>query len=105
MIIGWRIYYDNGQTWDAARGPWSEAPEDGVVIVMLWETNSRGRTGKRALYGFDHYFSDGDQVFGGNSDARETLSDRYPGCRVIRGRWTSPATYDAVRQRALADTR
>jgi len=33
-VIGWRIYYTDGTTYDSNMGVWSEAPCDGVQFVI-----------------------------------------------------------------------
>lgn len=46
----WRVYYDDGSTYDSDDGPWSDAPADGIICVVR-------RDGERTEFvsGGDYY--------------------------------------------------
>lgn len=99
----YRIYYDDGSTYD---GPLELAPTDGVICLWIdHERTSPAGTPYCTFVGnCDYYFvraSDG--LIGGNCDPVEEIERRFPGARILRGKWTTTDNYDAIRARAWAE--
>jgi hypothetical protein len=85
-VVGWKAWYADGKKYNS---DWSALPDDGVihVAVFLSDKDRFGNYVKRIETGHDWYFSDGDQLFGGNSDSLEENQRRYPHCSFKRGKW------------------
>lgn len=91
----WRIYYDNGTTFDSDDGPWSEAPSDGVLYVI--ETCD-----DRVIVhsGADWYFEMDDSII--------ATGDPGPLIRKFggkAGRWCGHRTYEEVGRRVAAEAK
>jgi hypothetical protein len=88
----WRIYYDNGSTFDSGDGPWSEAPVDGVICIAV-----KDREKIKFYSGADYYWRFKDGSIADTSDLGPLL--RTLG--VIKfGRFTSNRNHERVMQRA-----
>lgn len=86
----WKIYYDDGSTFDSNDGEWDEAPLDGVIFVVE-------KVGDRTVFhsGNDYYVMMADTVM--------TTGDLGPILRKLGfvkfGRWTSHRTFERISQR------
>jgi len=47
----WRIYYDDGSTFDSVSGQSDQAPPDGVIVIVCYENG----VGRQLLQGWDWY--------------------------------------------------
>jgi hypothetical protein len=63
MTIQWRIYYTNGETFDDARGPATEAPALGVQVIAQADE----RVGRVLLQGGDYYWMDHGNWYAGDA--------------------------------------
>lgn len=107
-VIGWKIFYDDESVYSSRMGSWRDAPSDGVLRVLLFEDkiDGMGRPTRLLHHGQDFYFSDGDQLFGSNTDILRDNLDRYPRLTsedFKRGRWTSGKILERVRKVVTAD--
>lgn len=107
-IIGWKVFYDDESVYSSRMGTWLDAPNDGVLKVLLFEdtTDGQGRPTRVIHHGQDLYFSDGDQLFGSNNDTLDVNLERYP--RLVRedfklGRWTTGEIHERVRLVVIDD--
>lgn len=107
----WRAWFepepgsDLLRVFDSASTPWHELPEDGVILVLVFEREDdrMGRPHRRIVAGMDWYFSDGLELVGGNDDPLEENEFRYPGCSFKRGRWVEGRHYLEVMRTASED--
>ncbi len=101
-MLGWRIYFDDGSTWDDRDGPWRDAPVDGVIFIVC-------REGERVHFhsGADYYVGFEDGSFAATGDLGPLLRRRPPirGDDVKFGRWTSIANYERISARAREEWR
>lgn len=103
-VEGWRAYYTGGREFDSAGCEWADLPADGVLALVLYYDvwSGDGEVQHRlVLDGSDWYFHDGDELFGSNSDPPDETLERYPGVEMKRGKWTTAAEMQAVKQRAM----
>ena len=105
---GWKIFYDDESVYSSRMGAWRDAPGDGVLRVLLFEdtTDGQGRPTRVIHQSQDHYFSDGDQLFGSNNNTLRENRERYPGLTsddFKLGRWTTGEILERVRQIVVAD--
>ena len=91
----WRIWYDDGTTFDSSQGPVEEAPADGVIAVAD-ARKARPRSGQ------DYYFWLGDSWAAGNqADLEKWLRRELPALKF--GRWAPNAVYDETVARAVSE--
>lgn len=90
----WRIYYDDGRTFDSEDGSWAEAPTDGVQYVLRW-INDR----VDVLSGADYYF----QFEDGTIIKIEDLGPLLRKFGVKCGRWTGNRNFEAIGRRVAED--
>lgn len=100
-MIGWRVYYGDGKEFSSETTEWRELPEDGVAVVIVYQSN-----GKRLLcLGDDWYFlwtaPDGEPVIGSNKEPLWENQRRYPEALFKRGKWTSTGMMHRLNQRAM----
>lgn len=99
----WRIFYDNGATFD---GPVELAPGDGVIGIVREDVSPADfpyTNGRELLYGKDHYWWNGERWLGGDSYGRDDYL-RQPGWRkVIAGRTVPRVQFESVKQRMETD--
>jgi len=95
-VIGWRCWYDSGSVYDSTGTSWSELPNDGVLVVMLYRRDGT----RRVMSGNDYYWTSQHKegvVYGQSNEYPDPA--RYPGALVKRGRMAP----DHVMQQADAD--
>jgi hypothetical protein len=91
----WRIWYDDGSTFDSTHGSIEEAPSDGVIAVAD-ARKTRPRTGQ------DYYLWLGDSWAAGNqADLEKWLRRALPTLKF--GRWSSDAIYQETIARAVRE--
>jgi hypothetical protein len=104
QIIGWKVWYEDGQVFDAKTYEWKNIPDDGVLLVMLYQ-EKRDTSGYRYRIihqGNDYYWttpSSGLEVFSSN----EHPGERYPGAIIKRGKWVPIVEYTQTVKKALED--
>jgi len=102
--IGWRLWYVGGATFDHRSGDWADAPDDGVLEMMVYYDEKDGQGRPKRLGGSgDFFFSDGAQLFGCNDDTLEENQRRYPQACFKRGKWAEADEYHATHKRASED--
>ena len=52
-MLDWRIYYADGSTVDSSQSTWDDAPQDGVVAIVVRDDEF----GRVVLNGRDYYYS------------------------------------------------
>ncbi len=85
-VKGWAIHYADGSVYTDADGSWSQAPSEGVqVLVLRHGEDEHGRKIKTVVTGVDEY--------------------RLPGRKTVkRGSFMRPESlYDEIRERAVRD--
>lgn len=101
----WRAWFVGGEVYVSTETAPSELPDDGCLGVIHY---TGLETPKRHLHsGEDLYFWwDGPEglVIGSNSDDPDVTRQRYPGCVIVRGKWTTPERMAAV-QRQMNEAR
>jgi hypothetical protein len=99
-IIGWRAWYTGGRTFDSATTEWEDLPDDGVVLIMLYQDvrDSSNFFLRRGMSGADYYFKSGDIYGSGFHD--DEIPRRYPGASIKRGKWTTEEEMYAVTEEA-----
>jgi len=95
-MVTWRIYYDNGSTFDSEDGAWEDAPLDGVICIVR-------KDGDRVEFhsGHDHYLRADDD---GTIMPTHDLGPWLRSLRVVKfGRYTSHRIHEATMCRARDD--
>jgi hypothetical protein len=102
-VIGWKVWADDGQVYSSKEYPWEKVPGDGLLgmVVYFDEKAPDGNPLRRVAYGgnCDYYFRAPGPVgpiYGHSNDDPETITTRYPGASVKRGKWTDEATMYAA---------
>lgn len=95
----WGIYYDDGSCFRREDGPWSSAPQEGAIVVVV---NDGERLTQHAGADFYYQLDDGTVVATGDHGtlirAIGTEGLREPGA-VKMGRWTTPAKMERTFRR------
>jgi hypothetical protein len=100
-MIQWRIFYDDGSTFDNEQGAPYDAPGLGVICIVKMDTQS----GRGILSGFDYYlYIDiewmGADLFG----LLDHVLNRFAHLRgVCAGRTIDNGTYQLILRRAHED--
>ena len=105
----WRIYYDDGSTFDSRDGqPW-QAPGHGVICIVQPDPHPPNYSvNTQVLRGHPYYWYHVEWGYWMHSD-RDGALDQLTAdrknvvCALKQGRWASYADYDAIVTRALAD--
>lgn len=97
-VIGWKAYYADGNVYNSKDSKWGDIPDDGLVALLLFQSDVDrfGRPIRVIRNGSDWYFSDGDQLFGSNSDPDYINQYRYPQCQFKRGKWVPLDKYNEL---------
>lgn len=107
-VDGWIAYYTEDRRFTSEDTDWVDLPDDGVLHVQIFLDAYAGADNSiqysTILSGDDWYFHvPGTDLYGSNDDTPEEIEERYPGAVCKRGKWTDPATFKAVRERAEND--
>jgi len=89
-VIGWQAWYADGSKYDSATTKWTDLPDDGVLIIMLYFDNKT----RRIMDGSDWYFrakhESGEFIYGENNDPPEENRKRYGKSVLLkRAKWTT----------------
>lgn len=99
--MSWRIYYDNDQTFSDDDGPWDEAPNEGVLVIV--ETLN-GQTAIHSGHDFYQLEDDGSIVM---RDERTILhAVGYVVMSTVKfGRYTSNRRMARTLERAVQEAK
>jgi len=107
-VIGWRAWYADGSKYNSKDTKWSDLPDDGVIVVMLYfdEKKPSGNPKRRIMDGSDWYFQakheSGDFIYGENNDSPEENKKRYgEDISLKKGKWTAEKIMYASQKEAM----
>ena len=88
-VVGWRVWYDGGRTFDSRTMQWADLPDDGLQVMVVYYAN-----GNRSMEsGNDIYFEapgkSGGLIYGSSLEPKRHILVRYPKAIVKKGRWTT----------------
>ena len=97
-VIACKAFYADGNVYTSKDYKWGDIPDDGVVALLLFQsdTDRFNRPIRVVRHGSDWYFSDGNQLFGSNSDPDYINQRRYEGCSFKRGKWIGLDKYNQL---------
>lgn len=101
-MLRWRIYYDDGGTFDSGQGSPSDAPPFGVVAIVQPEPTIR----RVIATGFDwYYWVDAEQQWWGGdlSGVLDRMLHRKPVEHLLMGRSIDHKSYQEIMRRADED--
>lgn len=96
-MIAWRAYFTDGRRFDSRADDPASLPSDGCLGIVKY----LDKPYRQILSGDDHYFFWKGEWFS-NSDAREEIERRYPGCLIIRGKWAASEEMSRVQAEMAA---
>jgi hypothetical protein len=100
--MGWRIYYDDGATFDDTQGDPDAAPAFGIVCIVQPDAD----VGRMVLQGWDWYYWEPDDGLWWGSDVYgvlDRLLHRLPVVALGQGRLVASPTFRTILQRAIED--
>lgn len=100
-MIPWRIYYDDGSTFDASQGEPEDAPSYGVQIIA-----QASRYGRECLHLWDWYYWREDNEKWWGSDifgVLDMLLHNQPLRALKQGRNTNSANFEQLMHKAAHD--
>lgn len=98
--LAWRIYYDNGSTYDSKMGNPEDAPSHGVLVVTVADKDY----GRLVLNGWDWYYFDGTEWWGADVHGLlDRLLHNLPTRAVKQGRMCPSETWRDVLDKAVTD--
>lgn len=99
-ILGWRAWFmEPDRTYTSAELEPGDLPGDGCLGVVAYLDLETPKTAQHT--GETWYFwwqGPHGLVIGSNSDSREENERRYPGCVLVRGKWTTVERMHEVRR-------
>lgn len=100
-MLAWRVFYDDGTTFDDAQGAPGNAPPLGVLVIVVNDPD----VGRGLLHGKDYYLCVGDAWFGVDRvGLLDWVLHRRPELRaVLAGRSVSNEQFQAVLVAATND--
>lgn len=100
-MIDWRIYYDNGHTFDPEDGGPMQAPGFGVICIAQRDPE----VGRVILHGWDFYYqADNGQWWGSDIyGVLDRLLHRLPVSALCAGRTIATDDFRAIMARADKD--
>lgn len=98
-MVSWRIYYDDGTTFDSDDGPPHLAPKRGVQAIVRDDP----QTGFMVLEGHDHYWWEHDQWVGGDKYGFFDYLSRSGRKVVLFGRSIRREEYERIVNEARND--
>lgn len=100
-VVGWRIWYDDGQVYDSLTATWASLPDDGVLVVMLYRRDGS----RRVMSGNDYYWTayHPQGVIYGHADNPPDPT-RYTGALIKRGRFAPDHIMQDVEAQASASS-
>lgn len=105
MKVTWRAWTESG-CFDSSEHEFEDLPDDGILFIMVYYANEKGRIVRRQLSGDDWYFCQRKpgraDLIGSNRHDPESTARRYPGCIIKRGKWTDDLTFQEVQLEAMA---
>jgi hypothetical protein len=101
-MLKWRIYYDDGSTFDNLQGTADEAPPFGVQSVVQLTKAGSYRT---PLTGLDYYvmLESGEWVGSDLTGILDKLINRIPFSGFLVGRWVELTVFHEVTHKAMQD--
>lgn len=106
-VIAWRAWWWDGTAYSSEDHRWEGLPEDGWEAFVLYfdKLTSGGVPYRRIMMGSDYYFRADTEIgpiYGESHDPPEEIERRFPGASIKRGKWTSEAVMDRIREEANA---
>lgn len=99
-MIKWRIYYDDGSTFDNTNGEPSDAQGYGIIAIV----EADDAMGRVVLNGWDWYYHDGQNWWGADIHGLlDRLCHNLPTFGVKQGRMVSADTWKDTLDRAVTD--
>jgi len=97
-IIWWKIYYGNYTTWTSNDGPWKDAPDKDIQVVLLWRADKN----TRIFFGRDYYcYNPKEPLY--NFSQTNNLSEAKG--QVKTGSWAGDWDFQKILWEALLDER
>ena len=99
-IVGWKVWYADGSSYESKERSWENLPRDGVVWVMVYYANGTSRT----MSGTDFYFrarGHRDWIYGFGPEPDPA---RYQDLVVLKGAWTDDITLACVEAEVFGTT-
>jgi hypothetical protein len=105
-IVGWRLWYANGDTLSSRMLQPGQTPDHGIVVVMLYfdEEYAPGKPYREIVQGYDRMiYVPSEGRWYGSDDTPTVIRSIYGADVVIRtGNWENSAIYDQMTTLALA---
>jgi hypothetical protein len=98
-IIGWRIWYDDGLTYNSREHAWKDVPDDGVLCRMLYFKDGSRQIQQNYDFYFEAPHSSG--IIYGAGDHKDDIPKRYPDAEIKRGRWAPLGFYYTIVRQAM----
>lgn len=101
-MITWRIYYDNGTTFDSTDGSPKDAPSFGVICIV----QPNEYTGRTVVSGYDWYYLNTEIDEWWQSDIHgllDNLLHNFPITAVKQGRNAPDKTFKGILEKAILD--
>lgn len=101
-VIGWRVWYADGSKYDSATTRWSDLPNDGVIVAVLYFDDKTRRVMDGSSWYFRAKHESGEFIYGENEDSPEENKKRYgEDIFLKRGKWTTEAIMYASQKEAM----
>ena len=100
-LLGQRVWFSDGTISTNPPDLWSDMPEDGVLVRMLYYADGT----RQIQHGLDHYYESlhhsGETIRGAGMD-KDKIAERYPGAIIKQGAWSPDQYYRTILEEAMS---
>jgi hypothetical protein len=106
--LGWRCWTDDGRCYCSKSNAWSDVPDDGIVMMMVYLRRSGQKQTEQRVLQASYYFvmpqKDRPPLIFGSEEMPAEIAARYPGAIIKRGRLTDDEMFWRIEEIAMTST-
>ena len=100
--VGWQVWYDDGSIYDSDNSDWSDLPDDGVLVKMIYYSDGTRQIQQGADYFFIAQHHSGEEIHANSTKTIPEIKDRYQNPIIKKGRWAPDEYYQKIVDEAMS---